>query len=172
MQRYNKILEHTVYDKRPCIKFGRFMKLPLGVNAKDGYAIIDKCYSYLDQYYWSKASNGYAQARIDDKTTILHKYIMGKTGIVDHKNNDRLDNRKSNLRICTASQNVGNMTMPAINTSGFKGVHRLIKNKKWCAVIGYKYIGSFIDIKDAALAYNNEAIKKWGEFAKLNEIGD
>jgi hypothetical protein len=60
------------------------------------------------------------------------------------------------------------------NTSGFKGVYWNKQNAKWTALIRLNnkkiHIGNYIDIKDAAKAYNEAAIKFHGEFAKLNEI--
>jgi hypothetical protein len=93
---------------------------------------------------------------------------------VDHINCNRIDNRKSNLRHATRSQNVRN-TIPRTDTSSkFKGVHWHKASKKWMTRIYIngkrKFIGSFNNEYDAALAYNAAAAEHYGEFARLNHI--
>jgi len=100
-------------DKRPAIVEGDIAKIPLGLNAKDGYAVVDKEFSYLDKYNWSvikvRDDNRYyyAQAKVDGKMQLLHRVVAGTPDglVTDHINHDTLDNRKSNLRVCTASEN-------------------------------------------------------------------
>ena len=92
----------------------------------------------------------------------------------DHKNGDGLDNRRFNLRNCTQSENFMNQHRTC-GTSKYKGVYWHKKDKKWISQIQgfgkYKYLGTFTDEKEAALAYNNAAIVAFGEFAHLNKIG-
>lgn len=107
----------------------------------------------------------------------MHRYIMNApTGmVVDHKNGDGLDNRRSNLRICTQGKNSLNRRK---NKNGkqsqYKGVW--INGNKWAATLRVSgknhYIGKFLTERDAALAYNDMAIKYFGEFANLNIIHD
>ncbi len=105
----------------------------------------------------------------------LHRYIMGfpEGKMVDHINRDRLDNRKSNLRICSHHENARNCNKRSTNTSGYKGVTRV--GNGWMAqttVLGtHKYLGWFKDKKEAAKAYNSFAKEQFGEFAALNKIG-
>ncbi|HUR07040.1 MAG TPA: HNH endonuclease, partial [Nonomuraea sp.] len=93
---------------------------------------------------------------------------------VDHRNGDGLDNRRSNLRLCTRSQNIGNARTPRTNTSGYKGVYFERARGLWCAEIWFnmrkRRLGRFADPKDAARAYNAAALEQWGEFARINEI--
>lgn len=109
----------------------------------------------------------------------LHRIIMGVTGIkviVDHINGNPLDNRRSNLRTATNSQNVCNKNKHKNNTSGYKGVWKRNDGRKkcWVAEIGYgdlnKKIGSFYTKEAAAEAYNEYALKLHKEFANLNII--
>jgi formate-dependent nitrite reductase cytochrome c552 subunit len=107
----------------------------------------------------------------------MHRLIINNNDSkmhTDHKNNNPLDNRRENLRICTNSQNQMNTKVQINNTSGFKGVVWNKIAKKWVAQIKLnnklKNLGYYINIKDAARAYNAAAIKLHGEFAKLNEI--
>lgn len=106
----------------------------------------------------------------------MHRYLMGDpTGLeVDHINLDTLDNRRSNLRVATRSQNAANRRRQSNNSSGYKGVSWNKERKKWHAYIcvGRKHItlGRFNSIVQAARAYNDAALTFFGEYAKLNVI--
>lgn len=107
----------------------------------------------------------------------MHTLIMNppKGMTIDHINHNALDNRKSNLRICTNRQNNRNKKAPSNNTSGFKGVVWHKGGNKWMAQIRidndeHLYLGLFKDKIAAAKAYNEAALKHHGEFAFLNEI--
>ncbi len=94
--------------------------------------------------------------------------------LVDHANGDALDNRRSNLRICTASQNNQNSRRRGDNTSGFKGVtHRAsLPRRPWVAKVHVDgrqiFVGYFATAEEAARAYDRAAIAHYGEFARLN----
>jgi hypothetical protein len=94
--------------------------------------------------------------------------------ITDHKFGRRLDNRKSQLRYVTHQQNMCNRKLNADNKSGYKGVHWVIKSRKWMVLISVCrrriYVGSFAEDKlvEAAQAYDEAAIKYHGEYASLN----
>ncbi len=110
------------------------------------------------------------------KKVQMHRLIINaKRGqIVDHINGDGLDNRQSNLRICTNMQNMQNMKA-RWGKSKYKGVHWVDKQKKWRAqmTINYKRInlGYFSSEIEAAKAYDTAAIKHFGEFANINLFG-
>ncbi len=93
---------------------------------------------------------------------------------IDHVNGNKLDNRKSNLRTCTASENQHNQGLQINNTSGYKGVIWIVSRDLWRAQIKINskqiYLGYFKNPNDAARAYNGAAIKLHGEFACLNKI--
>ncbi len=157
---------------RKAIICGDIAKIPLGVNAKDGYAIIDKEYVWLaDKYKWS-LSDGYAKQSIHTRKR-LHHFIMNEATrekMVDHINGDTLDNRKSNLRYVSHSQNIFNARGQRDTKSKYKGVST--SGNKWRAYIkpnGKQIIIGYYDTQEeAAKAYDKEALKHWGEYAFLN----
>lgn len=122
---------------------------------------------------WVLDSCGYAGS---DNGARLHRLIMNAQSgqYVDHINGNKLDDRKSNLRICTNAENMWNRNAQRNNTSGYKGVYRNKPTNNWKSIIIVNqksiHLGYFDDITDAAKAYNEAAIKYHGEFASLNEI--
>ncbi len=107
----------------------------------------------------------------------LHRLIMGVTDSkqqIDHINNNVLDNRKCNLRICNNTQNSANKPKYKSNTSGYKCVSWSVTSKKWRAYIvvndKQRHLGVFENKKDAAEAYNRAAIDLFEEFAQPNKI--
>lgn len=110
----------------------------------------------------------------------LHRYLMNLTKddkcLVDHIDGNPLNNQKSNLRICNNSENSRNSKKAKNNTSGYKGVFFENDNKKKrykvCISINNKrkHVGRYETANEAAIAYNDAAIKYYGEFARLNEL--
>ena len=89
---------------------------------KEIYFLIDKeDFEKISDRYWSQNCNGYIFSRKGNIRVFLHRYIMNLTErdlVVDHINHNILDNRKSNLRIATFTQN-------NINKKKMVGVHQL-----------------------------------------------
>lgn len=85
-------------------------KVPLiGKKGKGKYAIInDEDYEKISRYRWY-CCGGYA---ISDFGVRMHRFIMNPPQdlVIDHINHDRLDNRRSNLKICTQFENSQNRT--------------------------------------------------------------
>lgn len=97
-----------------------------------------------------------------------------RTMLVDHRNGDTLDNRRSNLRWVTFSQSNMNRRVRSDSISGYRGVVRRKGCVRWHAYIkvdGRRHYGGYHDTPEqAALAYNELALKFHGEFARLNEV--
>lgn len=113
----------------------------------------------------------------DGNTTLyLHRLLMGaKEGEqVDHINGDVLDNRRSNLRIATRSEQGHNRGIPGHNTSGYKGVSFYKRDQRWAAYIHLpnrgpkRFLGYFDTAEEAARAYDEAAKELHGEFARPN----
>ena len=104
-------------------------------------------------------------------TEYMHALILGAPG-VDHINGDGLDNRRSNLRHATLSQNQANRRSRADSMSGYKGVSWHKQRRRWYARICVngqtRGLGLYESAEDAALAYDAAAIASFGEFAATN----
>lgn len=136
----------------------------------------------VSQYKWHLLKGGYAATSIggrkNKKMIYMHRLIISaKDGeFVDHLDHNKLNNIRSNLRICNQSQNGGNSRSTISNkkTSKYKGVYWDKSRNKWASRIKVNYIGKFLgrfDLEeDAAKAYNDAATIYFGEFACLNEI--
>ena len=108
----------------------------------------------------------------------LHRLIMGLTfgdkRMVDHIDGDGLNNRRSNLRIATVTQNQWNRraNKSPDRTSRFKGVGFYPNKNCWRARITIDgkptHIGYFLKEIDAAKAYDEVASRVHGEFSLLN----
>jgi len=134
-------------------------KIPL---SKEKYAVVDDDdFNYLSQYKWSFDRYAYRTVKKDGKRTTvrMHRLIMNAPdGLdVDHINHDKLDNRRSNLRVCSRSYNIRNKTKNHNLTSKYKGVSYDKGRKKWCAFICVNYkksnLGRFNSEIEAHKAY-------------------
>lgn len=99
----------------------------------------------------------------------FHRLVMNSPAglIVDHKNRNRLDNRKCNLRIASSSQNQANAVRKSKHGRGIK-----FRNGKYEASITVdgkrEYLGRFESVDAAKRAYDERAVKIFGEFAVTN----
>ena len=97
---------------------------------------VDACdfYKYeLHKHSWMITSRGYVATSIKGNRVYLHRLLMNPNTLqVDHINHNKLDNRKSNLRIVTNKENHHNKPPNKLNTSGCSGVHWNKQCKKWC----------------------------------------
>jgi len=98
-------------------------------------ALVDPEDAHLvRQYRWHRGGtkNRYAAANIDGKTTYMHRVIMATVPgeIVDHIDGDPLNNRRSNLRLVSRSENAANMTNTS-NATGYRGVAYFPEKRKY-----------------------------------------
>ena len=110
----------------------------------------------------------------------LHRWLLGLTDghvHVDHANRNGLDNRRSNLRVCSHAQNQANRAKQRTHagrptSSIHKGVSWDVDARRWRAHIQIngvlKHIGRFRTEIEAAIKYDKAATALFGEFALLN----
>lgn len=141
--------------------------------------VDDSDYEWLSQWKWYCHSDSYA-ARRDERNQLIymHRLITNVPDglVVDHINQNGLDNRRCNLRVATHRQNHLNAKPPASNTSGIKGVRWHKAARKWEVYVSpgpgkKKHLGLFTNLEDAVGAYNEAVAKLHGEFGWMNPIG-
>lgn len=131
-------------------------------------------YDSIKDYCWRTNKNGYLVARYKNSQLIMHRIIMncpdGKQ--VDHKCHNKLDNRKSNLRIVTNQQNSMNSLVQLNNKSGVTGVCWDKNVGKWYVYINYKgkriYKGRYKDLEVAKMVRKEAEDEYFGEYSYDN----
>lgn len=169
------------------------MKVIKATTGEDIF-VDDSDYEFLSKYNWyvktNKSGNKYAVT--GHSMMLMHRMILGITDskvFIDHKDRNGLNNQRSNMRFANHSTNA--MNKLANGEVKYKGVCIQRSKQKYFhkgsgewreantsdkirarIKINGKNIdlGSFKTIEDAAIAYNDVAIKYHGEFAVLNEI--
>ena len=153
------------------------------------FIIDDEDWNLISTYSWYvsiKKDNAYGDAYVcatyylngKKKTHQLSRVILNAPAdkIVDHISGNTLDNRKCNLRLADKRTNAQNMRPNKNTTSKYKGVCWDKTRNKWRVNIKINdkqtYIGRFGIEEDAAKAYNEKALQFYGEYARLNIIGD
>lgn len=122
--------------------------------------------------------NRYRYIYLNSKLYFEHRlawfYVYGVWPVnqIDHKNQDRTDNRINNLREASNAQNASNRTVLSNNTSGFKGVTWDRNRNKWRAKLIWNNktisLGNHTCPIEAARAYDSKALELHGEFAVTN----
>jgi hypothetical protein len=138
--------------------------------------VDDEDAAWISSRKWTPQPNGSGQnyfASVKGRQKIvLHREVARARFYehVDHINGDTLDNRKANLRTCTAQQNTWNQTSHKRGNAYYRGVHNV--NGRYKAMItahGVTYnLGTYDAAEEAALARDAAALHLHGEFAFLN----
>lgn len=140
--------------------------------------VSDEDFHRLARWRWQYHSTGYAARRTSvaegRKTIFMHHLIIERRDglVTDHINGDKLDNRRSNLRLATPAENCRNRGIASATRWGFKGVFKQPRGKGWMARIKAQgkliHLGTHPTPEDAARAYDRAALEHYGEFARLN----
>ena len=154
-----------------------YREIPL---SKGYVALVDAAdYEWLNQWRWKAHVSGKSGRVYAVRTTVIsmHRQIMGLVPgdglLVDHTDTlQSLDNRRSNLRLATKSQNSMNTRLRKDSVSGFKGVSKRLYNGKWRAYIDSrkkrKYLGDYDTPEAAHAAYCKAATELHGAFARTH----
>jgi hypothetical protein len=145
--------------------------IPLGGGF---YAYVDAAdYEWLSRWTWH-LRGGYAIRLEKQKHVYMHRQIMQPPAgmVVDHKNCNKLDNTRANLRICTRQENMRNRAKRQGTSSRFKGVSYSKRHGKYFATVYGEgespFLGLFTDEVEAARAYDRKAVEVFGQFARPN----
>lgn len=141
---------------------------------KNKTAIVDDDdYLELSKYKWYYTSTGYAARKPSQGIIYMHRVITKCPAdkFIDHKDFNRLNNTKDNLRICSKKENQRHQNKRKVKTSSkYKGVHFFKRDEVWVAQLLHKHLRRFKTEIEAAEAYNKEATKQFGKYAVLNKI--
>jgi len=166
--------------RRPAITHPEDSSVKFIALTRNKIAIVDADdYEYLNKWVWFAlvTRNGISYAARKEKkqeggqtTVLMHNQILKREVdlTVDHKNLDTLDNRKSNLRRCTVSQNAHNYSKSSANSSGFRGVYFNQQKGMWVSRIQVngksKYLGAYGTAEEASEVYITASKEIAGEF--------
>lgn len=120
-------------------------------------------------------SHGYVRVTIDKKRPYLHRLVTKAKAedLVDHINGNRLDNRKSNLRLVSKNQNAQNCSRYINNKSGVKGVYLCKQTGRWRAEIRANNkvfkLGRFETLEEAKKAYDEASKIHHGQYARRTD---
>ncbi len=149
--------------------------MPTSVKASTGetFLIDDEDLHWVIRHKWQVNTYGYVFRSTSDKgrkyTLYIHRAILPtpKGFEVDHRDRNKLNNTRSNLRQCTRRQNVANVALP---DNGYRGV-RKSPGGGFVAKHLDRSLGLFCTAEDAARVVDAASFAANGEFAVLNLPG-
>lgn len=144
---------------------------------QEKWALVDEAdYELLSKKTWCYDNgSGYAVSGGPRGAGLvyMHKLLVPEGGPeVDHRDGNKLNNRRDNLRPATHLQNASNRGKLPSNTSGYCGVYWDKRMSRWFAQLKHAgiqyYLGSCDTPEEAARLYDEAALRYRGEFARLN----
>ncbi len=155
-------------------------EIPLhGKLAAGRVALVDDAdVALVSAYRWFFLPSGYAHANpylgnYRKGSVYMHRLILQPPDGMDtdHRNRNRLDNRRGNLRVATRSQNLANKTPQPGKYRGLKKERRAVTWQARIKVRGRTIcLGNYRTPEEAAAAYNKAAKEHFGDFAVLNAV--
>jgi len=144
------------------------------LNSKSEMVVDKDTWFNTTRYFcWSLSSNGYAKARIGNKSVYYHVFAFPNCpdGMErDHIDGNRLNNCRTNIRFVTRCNNNKNRKFKENRKSGKTGVNWSKSSNKWRAIIKadgkYISLGYFVDLQDAIDAREAAEIKYFGEYRR------
>lgn len=137
--------------------------------------VDDDLFEALSQWKWRASGHKKPYAvrthGFRGPTIYLHRLVMGEPlGLdVDHRDGNRMDCRRGNLRVCEHAENCRNSALMSNNTSGIKGVSWDARNSKWIASLQVDgrlvWLGRYVDRDVAAAVVEHARQRAHGEFA-------
>jgi hypothetical protein len=143
-----------------------------------GFVLVsDEDEALARQYSWHTNARGYVRSTLwlgggKTRQVLLHKLLLADAKLVDHRNGDKLDCTRDNLRAATPEENARNRGGIPATSSRYKGVCWNRGCGKWQAAIRVRrtliHLGVFDDEAAAARAYDAAAWQHFGDFARPN----
>lgn len=151
-------------------------KYEMKVITKKGEEILIDAEDFekVKNHSWCISKTGYPVANMNGKVVKLHRYLLGLNNpdiIVDHINRNKLDNRKCNLRICTALENSRNASVSKNNKTGHLGISKTKEGKFRARIMVNRKeirLGRYEKIEDAIKARKKAEKKYFGNFAPID----
>jgi hypothetical protein len=152
--------------------------------------VSNEDYEWLMQWHWhvTKGNTTYYAVRYTRKAEVdlypyrtrlsihgvLYEGRITQGLMVDHRNGNGLDNRRSNLRLCTNAQNLRNHTRaPKHSTTGITGVSWHKRDKRWRAYIKVNdknvHLGYYKTIEEAIAVRRAAELQYFGKWAHQPE---
>lgn len=176
LRNYGDPLHKTRKDKNNIILYDDYAEIELSNTGN--YAVIDLDDVDRVRYHkWYEKDDGYVSSVINGKSINLHTFLLGKNfeyEMIDHKDRNRLNNKKSNLRYASRIENSRNKGIQTNNTSGVVGVSWHKQHQKWYARITVNkkpiFLGLFDSIDEAKKCRIDAEHKYFGEYR--SEVND
>ena len=152
---------------------------------KGRVALVDDAdFDWLNSYKWclliggGKREYAHGARKYNGNLILMHRLIFGlpsKSFDIDHIDGNGLNNQRSNLRMCTRSENLRNVAKRAICKAKYKYIHYDRSRQRWQAEItvnGVRYRSKWKSTEEEAAIEANKLITQYhGEFGRLNVIG-
>lgn len=159
------------------IQSGKVRVIPLRSRKGETHYVFcsEEDYEFLNQFPWH-FNHGYARNK---RLGCMHRIIAEKMGLdlskeIDHRDRNKLNNLRSNLRIATHQENMRNHSIRSDNLSSYPGVSLRRTTNKWMVRINIlgkrKHLGHFKTFEEAKAARIEAEMKYYGEFRPIYTI--